>query len=194
MKKNNQIFLIVLLTGVLLAACGPECEPCPPVSTQAPIEPLPIEECFETPDYSPLEPEECEELGKAIADAVGISGVMTEAPFENFATRETGTGCLTTITGDGNDFTDFYDVFLTLKEVLESGRFGWREDIFLQADGPTGHVSGFRNFGKLCFLHAGWSPSEDADCPDDQPIGACDLAPEQKIYTIELNCAKEGNW
>jgi hypothetical protein len=192
MKKTNQILLIVLLAAVLLTACNSVNEPVPtqPPATSPQEESLPQEEPPKPEDFSPLSDEECEELGKAIADAVGINGVMTIAPFEEFTTGEFGTGCLTTIKGDGNDFDNFWDVFETLKAVLED--LGWQEDAFIMADGPTGHVGGFRYMAKLCLLHVGWAPSEDADCPDDQPIGACELAPEQKIYTIELNCAEEG--
>jgi hypothetical protein len=76
-----------------------------------------------------------------------------------------------------------------LKGMLNSR--GWQEEISYAADGPTGTASGFRKGDGLCLLNVGWKPTEDAHCPTDQPISACELAPEQQLYTIVLNCAQE---
>ena len=58
-------------------------------------------------------------------------------------------------------------------------------------ESPVDHCTGELDDG-LCLLLVGWEPSEDADCPGDQPIGLCELLPEQKRYTIVLNCAQDG--
>jgi hypothetical protein len=50
--------------------------------------------------------------------------------------------------------------------------------------------AGFRQGNRLYLLQVGWEPSEDANCPSDQPISACDLEPQQHLYTIVLNCAQ----
>jgi len=67
---------------------------------------------------------------------------------------------------------------------------GWQEEMMYQADGPTGTGTGFQKEGGLCLLTVGWTPSEDAQCPTDQPIYECELTPEQQLYTIVLNCAE----
>jgi hypothetical protein len=68
---------------------------------------------------------------------------------------------------------------------------GWVEDFRCMAGGPTGEGYGFRQANKLCQASVSWEPSEDADCPADQPISACELSPEQQLYTVHLNCAQD---
>jgi len=41
----------------------------------------------------------------------------------------------------------------------------------------------------LMLIDVEWLPSPDANCPTDQPISACDLKPEQKLYTIQIQTA-----
>jgi hypothetical protein len=50
-------------------------------------------------------------------------------------------------------------------------------------------ASGFHKGGALGLLSAGWHPSADANCPSDQPISACPLMPQQKLYEILFDVA-----
>jgi hypothetical protein len=51
-------------------------------------------------------------------------------------------------------------------------------------------ASGYRKGKDLCLLNVRWAPAPGANCPQDQPISACNLRPEQRAYTITLNCAQ----
>jgi hypothetical protein len=43
-------------------------------------------------------------------------------------------------------------------------------------------------------LEVGWEPSADADClTDQQPIDACELEPEQQLYTIAISYAQDAS-
>jgi putative hemolysin len=136
----------------------------------------------------PLDPAACGDLANAVVQTLGVEAAMAEAPFQDRVGGETGTGCQVTATGTGLDFEDHWIVFQELAEMLTAQ--GWREDMAYQGGGPTGTLSGFRRNGELCLLLVGWDPSEDADCPTDQPIGMCELTPEQRLYTIVLDCAQ----
>jgi hypothetical protein len=100
-----------------------------------------------------------------------------------------GTGCQTTISGTGLDFEMVQVVENALRSVIHAQ--GWYEDFRYGGGGPTGQLTGFRQANKLCRLLVDWQPSEDANCPSDQPIHACKLSPEQKLYTISLNCVQD---
>jgi hypothetical protein len=138
-------------------------------------------------DFQPLNPAACSDLAKAMAKTLGVEVATAEAPFQDYIGGKSGIGCQATATGSGLDFENFPSVAQDLKGMLDSQ--GWQEEISYAADGPTGTASGFRKGDGLCLLNVGWKPSEDAECPTDQPISACELAPEQKLYTIVLNCA-----
>jgi tetratricopeptide (TPR) repeat protein len=124
-----------------------------------------------------------------MAQTLGVDVATAEAPFQDYVSRKAGTGCQVIATGTGLDFENFMAVADTLREMLRYQ--GWREDTMYVADGPTGTGTGFQRASELCLLTVGWEPSADANCPQDQPISACQLAPEQQLYTIELNCAQD---
>ncbi len=177
---------LLILSTMIVSGCAP--------STTQPTEvptPTPTEVVVETPagDFQPLSPTACSKLASAMAQTLGVEVATEEAPFQDYISGKTGAGCQATATGTGLDFGDFWAVAEGLKGMLKAQ--GWQENISYMADGPTGTGSGFHKDNGLCLLLAGWEPSEDADCPPDQPIGLCELSPEQMLYTITLNCAQD---
>ncbi len=139
--------------------------------------------------YQPLDSAVCSDLSKTMVQTLGVAVTTEEAPFMDHISGKAGTGCQMTATGTGLDFENFWSVAEALREAL--GSQGWQADFMYAADGPTGTGNGFRKGNALCLFSVGWEPSEDANCPQDQPISACELAPEQKLYTIRLNCAQD---
>lgn len=123
----------------------------------------------------------------------GEASLDTNASFVDFAEQTEGTGCVITVTGTGADFAafeeGFFGIYVQLQAMLEGQ--GWVEDMMYGLGGPTGIGSGFRRDNALLILIAGWEPSDDAECPTDQPIGMCELTPEQQIYEITLNVAEQ---
>lgn len=138
--------------------------------------------------YQPLSPTQCEELANAAQQTLGVEVMTSEAPFEDYVSGEEGTGCQVTATGTGLEFESYWSVAEELKAMLADR--GWQEDMKYAADGPTGTAAGVRKEGGLCLLNVSWKPSDDADCPEDQPIATCELQPEQQLYSIVLNCAE----
>ena len=186
------------LAVLLLAGCGgaptePTVDPTPilPAATSTPAAatavPTPTAEA--PSDLQPLSSDECINLADAMSQTLGVPGETAEAPFEDNISQKTGTGCQTTITGTGLHFEDVHVVGNALRRVIQAQ--GWYEDFRYGGGGPTGELIGFRQANKLCRLVVGWEPSEDTDCPSDQPIDACELSPEQKLYTISLNCVQD---
>lgn len=63
---------------------------------------------------------------------------------------------------------------------------GWTEDPMLAAGGPTGINTGYRKGDQICLASTMWVPDSSANCPKDQPISACQVTPDQQIYTVTL--------
>jgi hypothetical protein len=141
------------------------------------------------PGFEPLPPERCYELGQAMMHSLQVTVTLTEASFEDYVQGTSGTGCQATAEGTGADFESYASAAASLQAIMDER--GWREDQAYAAGGPTGMATAFRQGGGLCLVSAGWAPSSDAHCPSDQPISACDLAPEQQLYTVRINCAQE---
>jgi hypothetical protein len=66
---------------------------------------------------------------------------------------------------------------------------GWEEQPSYQADGPTGSATGLTRDMALMLITVGWEPSPEVQCPADQPISACDIKPEQRLYTVQIQTA-----
>jgi hypothetical protein len=198
----------LLLIAAFLAACGgapaatqipsPVAAPTQPPATPTvqlsptPLPPTPtaVPSPTAVPTVSagglkPLESAACGDLAKAIGQALGVETSLAEAPFQDYVTGQAGTGCQMAVAGAGWDFAA---VTKSLWAMLAAQ--GWQEDTMYDADGPTGAVRGFRQGGGLCLLTVEWKPSPDANCPSDKPISDCQLKPEQKLYSVSLNCAQ----
>ncbi len=135
--------------------------------------------------YVPITPEVCQTLQELATQALGIAFTMeASAPFTDPVTGETGQGCTLTATGTGRDFSNPHEVTAKLVSA-----FGFTEQPTYQADGPTGTATGATRDMALALLRAEWAPAPEVQCPSDKPISECDLKPEQKLYTIQVQAA-----
>jgi hypothetical protein len=136
----------------------------------------------------PLSPETCTEFAQGMAKVLNVEVTQAEAPFMDPATREAGTGCQARATGTGEQFQSPQTVVTALAGLLISQ--GWKEDPKLAAGGPTGTASGFRKGDQVCLAGARWQPESTVNCRSDKPIATCEVAPEQQLYTVTLDCAQ----
>jgi hypothetical protein len=119
---------------------------------------------------------------------LGVDFELAEAAFDSATHGLQGTTCTLTATGTGEDFGNFLDVAQALRDVLEAD--GWSENQAYLADGPTGTAFGYEKEDSLALAHVDWSPAEDAECPDDQPISACELEPSQQLFAVVLELVR----
>lgn len=135
----------------------------------------------------PLSMEICDGQAQAMVHALDVLEVtQDEAPLNDPVTGATGTGCQATVAGTGKQFASPDRVVNTLGRMLEDQ--GWTQDPLLAAGGPAGSDQGYRKSDQICMAVAQWSPDDSAKCPQDQPVSACEVTPDQQIYTVTLNC------
>jgi hypothetical protein len=201
----------LLLIAALLAGCGgaPAATQIPPpvaAPTQPPATPTaqpsptplpPTPTAVPSPtaapaasagSFKPLDSAACGDLTTAMGQTLGVEAALADAPFQDYVTGQAGTGCQAAVAGSG---WDFVTVTQSLWAMLAAQ--GWQTDPMYDADGPTGAVRGFRQGDGLCLLTVEWKPSPDANCPPDKPISDCQLKPEQRLYSISLNCARDAS-
>ncbi len=207
MTQQPSRFLAFSLIVVLLsAACAPTpaqpaastpVAPTPGPPTAVPptaIPPTAVPAATNTPQapqaFHPLAKEVCDALANELAAAVGAKtpATWTEAPFQDYASGKSGTGCHIEFTGTEATFISVSNAFDSLSGVFR-GR-AWTEDQAYQAGGPTGIGSGFRKDQALAIVGVIWHPAPGTNCPSDQPISACPLTPEQKLYTLTVDVAE----
>lgn len=135
--------------------------------------------------YQPIPADACQTIKADAESALNVTFAESEGPFYDYANQEGGTGCVLTATGNGNDFVDP----LATIDALKAAMPGWEEDMAYAAGGPMGAAIGLTRDQGLMLISADWRPAADANCPADQPIAACELTPEQKLYTVTIAAA-----
>ncbi len=135
--------------------------------------------------YSPLPADDCAALQTAAESALGVPFTLGEGPFFDYLSQEEGAGCQLTASGTGADF----DAPSTVVDALRTAFVGWSEEMQYAADGPTGSNIGLTRADALLLISVQWTPDPAVHCPDDQPISACELTPEQKLYTVVVQAA-----
>ncbi len=149
--------------------------------------------------YELVDPSICQMLREETANALGVEvGIEERAPFLDAIAGEAGQGCRLTARGNGNTFTSAQAIIETL---VNSVGLGWTVQPAYQADGPTGSAAGLTRDMGLMLIQANWAPDMGVVCPTDQPITDCNLTPEQKIFTIQIDVAQyradfslDGQW
>ena len=135
-----------------------------------------------------LSPESCLQLAQDMSQTLGVGVTIGEAPISDPATDATGTGCQVTAAGTGEQFQSPAALVNKLGKMLEDQE--WTADSMLAAGGPNAIDLGYRKGEQICWAGAGWQPDAAANCPQDQPVSACQVTPEQQLYTVTLNCAE----
>lgn len=145
-------------------------------------------ECAPGGAYEPLDPEACIDLVVVVQETFTLDAELERAPFDDYISHISGAGCQATAVGSGYDFGSLEEASAILGVLLE-GR-GWQEDARYKAGGPAAAATAYRRENALCLSVISWEPAEGVGCPDDQPLAACELTPDQQVYTAALNCAQ----
>ena len=128
----------------------------------------------------------CQSFRETTAAALKIPiQIELAAPFTDEMTGETGQGCALTGSGTGSNFESPAQAVGLLKEAF----LGFTELPAYQADGATGSATALSRDSAILIIRISWEPAPGTDCPSDQPISACPLKPEQKLYTIRIQGA-----
>jgi hypothetical protein len=205
-QSLKKISAVILLAGAL-AACAPiqpESAPAdsgtgatttsstPDGATEMPEEAT-EEQPTTAPDraaVAPLDAAECEAIQMAVAEQLGVDFTVEEADFANEISGLHGTACTVTATGTGEDFGNFVDVAQSIRDILTAE--GWTENSSYLADGPTGTATGYELDNKLALVSVDWQPAEGVECPDDQPISACEVEPSEQDFTVVIELVQLG--
>ena len=145
-------------------------------------------------DLQPLNPEACANLSGALSQNQGFPGETSESPFTDYVNQKTGTGCQTIISFSSQYAESLGDIDSAARAAVES--LGWQEDVQYAGGGAGGLLYGYRKENGLCLLIVGIEPVDNELCSQDEPFAVCmdRLAPEQKRYIIDLNCAQDPAW
>jgi hypothetical protein len=138
--------------------------------------------------YQPVSAEVCQIIKESADQALSVSFYMIpNDTFTDPVTGETGLGCTLKAAGTVSMFGNPNQVVTKLKNAFG----GWEEKTSYQASGPTGEATAMTRDMGLMLINAGWEPAPEIQCPVDQPIAACNLEDDMKLYTILIQVAQK---
>ncbi len=136
--------------------------------------------------WVPLSGNMCADIQSDVNAELGVTITSLTNPiaFTDWVNGGSGQGCQVIMNASGAEGIDFYMAYDRVGIMLE--RIGWTRDAAYDADNPTGFSSGYRRDSGLILLVVSWQPSPFVDCPDDQPLSACNIDEANKLYTLEM--------
>ena len=148
--------------------------------------------------YEPISKSICDTIMTTTIDALENNFEQSpSAPFTDPVSGETGDGCL--LSGGMTGTSEFSSAGAIVDRLVQ--KFGFTEQPAYRADGPTGAFAGATRGVVLMLIEVKWQPTENAQCPADQPVASCNLTPQQKLFLIKINIAQykagfslDGHW
>jgi hypothetical protein len=133
----------------------------------------------------PIPAGECQQIAGQIQQA--ISFAMKTDPQEDFTDVIDGSeGHSCHISGSASDQT-----FATPADLLGkiTPVFGgdWRNEPSRAADGPDGTERGLVKGNRIATVDVNWEPGAGASCSPQQPLSACKILPQQKLWSVTVD-------
>lgn len=186
-RRQSLIIIHIVLTLLALSACASSA----PAASEPPEAASPSAQetqATASGNLRPVDSAECAALRTALEQQLAAPILQASAPFTDSIKGLSGTACQLAAKGTGKEFGSFGEVADKIRALLTEQ--GWTEDQAYLADGPTGTAAGFRKGSALAVMSVEWQPGPEVQCPADQPISACEVAPEQQIFGISLSLAQ----
>lgn len=127
----------------------------------------------------PIPADECQKFATQLQDAVGIPMKASEDDFSDINDSTDGRSCHITGSASGKSFANPDDAMAAMAKVFGD----WREDPERADSGPDGADDGYTKGNRLAVLEISWEPGPGVTCSDKEPLSACKITPQQRLWT-----------
>jgi hypothetical protein len=155
--------------GLVLGVCGPV-----PACAEGALQPIPAAEC--------------EKFAAQAQEAIGFAMKASEDDFTDLTDGSDGRSCH--IQGSAADQSVAGPIELIGKLAKVFG--DWRDDPARSENAPGGAEKGLVNGNRLATLQVSWEPGPGVSCSDKQPLSACKILPQQKLWTAIVDIVVKG--
>lgn len=136
----------------------------------------------------PIPAAECQNFTAQTKAATGFAMAASEDDFTDLTDGSDGRSCH--IQGSASD--QAYAVPTELADKIATVFAGWRDDPARTADGPGGIEKGLVNGNRIATIQVSWEPGPGAVCSDKEPLSACKISPQQKLWTAIVDIVVKG--
>lgn len=135
----------------------------------------------------PIPAAECQKFAAQLQDAVGLPMKADEDDFSDINTGADGRSCH--IQGSASDkaFANPDEVMDKMTKVFVD----WHDDPERADSGPDGADKGLTSGNRLAVLGVSWEPGPGITCSDKEPLSACKILPQQRLWTASADIVEQ---
>jgi hypothetical protein len=133
----------------------------------------------------PIPATECQQLAAKAQAAIGIPMRAGEDDFSDVVGHAEGRACH--ITGSASNLSVAGAADLMTK--LAGAFADWREDPARAESGADSAEKGFTRGASIATVEVSWEPGPGVTCSDKQPLSACQISPQQKLWNVVIDAA-----
>ena len=135
----------------------------------------------------PIPAAECQSFAGQIQGAVGFAMKAGEDDFTDLANGAEGRSCHIAGSAANQNVASPRDLVTKIAAAFSA----WRDDPSRDADAPDGSTRGFLSGNRIAELDVSWEPGPGVTCSDKQPLSACNVAPQQKLWNIVVDIVEK---
>ena len=136
----------------------------------------------------PIPTAECQQFAGQIQAALGFAVSASEGDFTDLTDNSDGRSCHIQGSASGQSYAAPSELAGKIAKVFAD----WRDDPARAADGPDGTEKGLVNGNRIATLQVSWEPGPGVACSDKQPLSACNITPQQKLWTAIVDVVVKG--
>jgi hypothetical protein len=133
----------------------------------------------------PIPAAECQQLAAKAQAAIGIPMRAGEDDFSDVVSRAEGRACHIAGSASNLNVASAADLMIKLAGVFSD----WREDPARAEGNADGAEKGFTRGSSIATVEVSWEPGPGASCSDKQPLSACQISPQQKLWNVVIDAA-----
>jgi hypothetical protein len=135
----------------------------------------------------PIPPADCQKFAAQAQAAAGFALKAGEDDFTDLTDDSDGRSCHISGSASGQTYGAPIDLITKLAGVFAD----WRDDPQRAADGPGGAEKGLVSGNRIAEIEVSWEPGPGATCSDKEPLSACKISPQQKLWTAIIDIVEK---
>ena len=140
-------------------------------------------------ELKPIPPAECQKFADQVKGAAGFAMTAAEDDFlTDLADGSDGRSCHISGSAADQTYADPAALMAKIAKVFAE----WKNDPARAAGGPDGAEAGLTNGDRLATIQVSWEPGPGISCSDKEPLSACHMLPQQKLWNVVVDIVVKG--
>jgi hypothetical protein len=139
--------------------------------------------CAEEVTLQPIPAAECQTFASQIQNALGFAMKASEDDFTDLTDGSEGRSCHISGSASDQTYAGPGDLVAKLSKVFGD----WRDDPARAAGGPDGAEKGYVKGDRIATIDVSWEPGPGVVCSQQEPLSACKILPQQKLWTAIID-------